>query len=76
MIPANQTVSFTTYFQAVSNAVPASHEFLQSHMKRIEQAFNYGEPISMLAEEIAMRWNIRAKKAKTPRELAVRVVQF
>lgn len=68
-VPANQTVSFSVYMQTVSRSFP--HSFIKELMPRIEQAFDAGEPIWMIEEELKLRheyWQI--PKQKTPLQLA------
>lgn len=76
-VPANQTVSFTIYMQALSNAAMVPVDFLRSQDARITAAFDMGEPIWMIADEMKLRHQMTSIRAtKTPRQLAARVVAF
>lgn len=74
-IPNNQTVSFTVYVQAITNALPVPHDFLEANSARIQKMFEMGEPIWMAVEELKVRWEHRVRTPKTPRALALRVVK-
>lgn len=75
-VPANQPVSYSTYIAAVQTALPLPSAFIVAHAPRITQAFEMGEPIAMITDELKMRWQItRGKWQKSPRALAARVVQ-
>lgn len=77
-VPENQTVSFSVYKQAVANESHLPHEFLKLMDRRIEVAFDYGEPVWMIVAELQLRhtMNPRQRREKTPLELAVRVVRM
>ena len=76
IIPPNQTVSYGVYVRSVEDACRLPHEFLKEHAKRIEQAFDYGEPIAMIVEEMKLRYSLRpVKRHPTPLQCAVRVVR-
>lgn len=76
-VPANQTVSWSIYKQNIAVETGLPNDFLASQGKRIARAFEYGEPIWMIAAELKIchetlpTW----KPGKTPRQLAVRVVR-
>jgi hypothetical protein len=75
-VPANQPVSFTTYLGAINTALPVPKAFISAHLDRISNAFDMGEPIAMIIDELKLRWQItRGKWQKTPRQLAARVVR-
>ena len=75
-IPNNQPISFTVYKQAIANACIFPNAFLQEHAARIEQAFDHGEPVQMIIDELKMRYRIRpVRSTKTPRQIAKRVVR-
>ena len=75
-VPANQSVSFTTYLHAITSAVQVPHAFISAHLDRISNAFDMGETVAEITEELKMRWQItRGKWHKTPRQLAARVVR-
>ena len=70
-VPENQTVSFTTYSQAIHNALPVSYGFLKANAERIERAFGMGEPIWCIVDELKLVWELtRGKYAITPRQAA------
>jgi hypothetical protein len=77
-VPVNQSVSWTVYLQAVGNESRLPHSFIQEQMKRIERAFDHGEPIHMIVEELKMVFAIRPmwSPTKTPRQLAKRVMKL
>lgn len=76
-VPPNQTVSFTTFIQAVGNAALVPADFLRSQDARITAAFDMGEPVWMVVDEMKLRYRMTSFKAtKTPRQLAARVVAF
>lgn len=73
--PVNQTVSFSTYTAAIRTQVRAPETFIRQKMARIEQAFDMGEPIWMIVQELQMvRDMTPPARTKTPRQLAARVV--
>lgn len=76
-VPANQTVSFTVYSQAIGIESRLPHDFLTAQMKRIERGFDHGEPISMIVEELKLVHSLTATygPTKSARCLAVRVVR-
>jgi hypothetical protein len=76
-IPANQTVSFSVYSNAVAIETRLSNDFLASQAKRINRAFDNGEPVWMIADELRMVHQTAPtwKPTKTPRALARRVVR-
>jgi hypothetical protein len=72
-VPANQAVSFTVYMQAIHHALPVNNNFIAAQMGRIQRAYEAGEPINMIVEEMKLRWEVtRGKWQKTPRQLAKR----
>jgi len=74
-VPENQTVSYTTYTIAVSEAARLPIDFMKANAARVDRAFNMGEPISFIVEELRMIYSLRRPQpSKTPRQLAVRVV--
>lgn len=76
-VPANQPVSFTVYFQAVCEESRIDHDFIKSRLNRIQRAFEMGEPIAMLVEELKMIKSLNTGRVvnKTPLQLAKRVVR-
>jgi hypothetical protein len=73
IVPENQTVSFSTYVSAISCAcIEIPWEFVAKHADRICRAFEIGEPIPMMVEEIKMRFEERPRGTftKTPLQLA------
>lgn len=77
-VPANQTVCWSVYNQAIANESHLSHEFLKQQAKRIHRAFDHGEPIWMIVAELQMFWDALPtwKPEKTPLQLAKRVVRL
>ncbi len=80
-VPANQTVSWSVYRQAVSIESCLPDDFIRSRLNRIERAFDAGEPIWMIVAELQMVHGIVAHPSyrpatKTPLQLAKRVVQL
>jgi hypothetical protein len=75
-VPANQTVSYSVYRQAIANALPVTNDFLKAHTARIQQAFEMGEPLWMIVDELKLRAEMESvRRTKTPRQLALRVVR-
>lgn len=76
-VPSNQTVSRTVYGHAVANSALLPNEFMRAHAARIDRAFNAGEPVWMIADELKMVHSLGGtrQRHKTPRELAARVVR-
>jgi hypothetical protein len=76
-VPTNQTTSRTVYGIAVAEACRLPHDFMKTQIARIDRAFQYGEPIHMIVEELKMVFAIRPtwRPTKTPRALAARVVR-
>jgi len=75
-VPANQPVSFTIYMQAIHTGVKAPSEFVRSRLGRIQRAYDIGEPVQFVIEEIQLLWDMRPiPKTKTPRQLAARVTR-
>jgi hypothetical protein len=71
----NNTVSFTTYANAIRNAISVPEEFILGNMHRISRAHEAGEPVWMIAEELRLVFDMRVRATKTPRALALRVVR-
>lgn len=75
-IPDNQPVSWTIYNQAISVESKLPHDFLASQKKRIHRAFDHGEPIWMIVDELQMVFKIKPeRREKTPLQLAIQVVR-
>ncbi len=76
IIPENQSVSYGVYLRSVADQSGLPHEFLKEQAVRIERAYDMGEPIPMIVEEMKLRHAMRpAKRHPTPRQAAVRVVR-
>lgn len=76
IIAANQTTSLGVYLISVQNAARCSHEFFAGLLPRIERAYEMGETVEMIADEISLRFSLRRPAAtKTPRALAARFVR-
>lgn len=74
-IAENQTVSFAVYMQAIYNSVNCPAEFIRQHVDRIGRAYDMGEPIKLICNEMQLRYDHRPQRTKTPRQLAKRVVK-
>ena len=72
-VPSNQSVSWSVYKSAV--AAHFDNAFFAAHQPRVMRAFDMGEPIQMIVDELKLRQQFKANK-KTPRQLAVRVVRI
>lgn len=73
-VPPNQTTSFSVYMQTLHNSVKAPAEFIRSKLARIERAYDMGEPVAFMTDELQLLYNHRPTPTKTPRQLAKRVV--
>jgi hypothetical protein len=71
-VPSNQSVSWSVYKNAV--AAHFGNDFFNSHQPRVMRAFEMGEPIQMIVDELKFRQQFKSNK-KTPLQLAVRVVK-
>lgn len=75
-VPANQAVSYSVYKNAVCQALPVSSAFIEAQVPRITRAFDNGESVAMIVEEMKMVWEVtRGQWQKSPRQLAARVVR-
>lgn len=71
IIPANQTCSWMVYNMAIANACNLSHAFVASQRARIARAYDNGEPVWMIVDELKLVHSIKpARREKTPLELA------
>lgn len=77
-VPNNQPVSLTIYRNAVAEACRLPHDFIASKASRIERAFDMGEPVHMIVDELKLLYTLRPlhKPMKSPRALAVRVMKI
>ncbi len=76
-VPANQSVSYTVYIQAVGNSAGIPVAFLRANDARIMAAFDMGEPVWMISDEMKLRHEMQSVRPhKTPRQLALRVNAF
>ena len=66
------TTLFVFYKAMVAEAAGLPIEAIQPFIARLGAAFDMGEPVWMIADEIKLRANA-PKKMKTPRQLAVSV---
>lgn len=75
MIAANQQVSPGVYTRTVQDQAALPHEFMKINAGRIDRAYNAGEPIWMIVDELKMVYATRPihTPMKTPRALAQRV---
>jgi hypothetical protein len=75
-MPRTQSTTFGNYLRFVQNATKAPHDFIKGLLPRIERAYDMGETVEMIADEINLRFSLRRPPAtKTPRALAARVVR-
>lgn len=76
-VPANQTVSFGIYSQTIQNACPFPHDFFRANAARIQRAYDHGEPLWMIIDELKLVHSMRRPApTKTPRQLAAKVVRI
>ena len=59
IVPENQTVSYGVYVRSVADQSGLLHEFLQEHAARIERAYDMGEPIAMIVDEMKLRYTMK-----------------
>ena len=79
LIAENQTVSTDA-----STGVDPQHAVcfmrrisgILSMQVRIDRAYDMGEPIAMICDELQLRYAHRPRMEKTPLEMATRVVRF
>jgi hypothetical protein len=71
----NQTTIFAHYKSMVAEVAGVTIDALEVHRRRLNAAFDIGEPVWMIADEIKLRCSFPAKH-KSPRELAARIVSF
>jgi hypothetical protein len=76
IIAANQSVGRGVYGMAIRTALAIPEDFIASHAERINRAYDMGEPIAMICDELLFRFQHRPQPTKSPRELAVRVVKL
>jgi hypothetical protein len=69
------TTPFLIYRQLVLDASGLSDARLSDFSARLATAYNVGEPAWMIADEIALRAAHQSKPQKTPRQMALRVVE-
>lgn len=69
-----ETMPFVHFKSNVIAAAKVTFEQANAHCARISAAFDMGEPVWMIAEEIKLRTSA-PKPTKTPRQLALRVVR-
>ena len=76
IISPNQTIDAGNYLRFVSNACSVPHDVMDGLHDRIMLAYEMGETVEMIAEEITLRYGLRRPaRHKTPRALASRVVR-
>ena len=67
------TTNFIHYKSNAINAAGVTFEVAKQFDARIHAAFEMGEPVWMIADEIKLRASA-PRKTKTPRQLAMKVV--
>lgn len=70
-----ETTIFMHYRSMVVDALGCSVSETDKFRQRIGVAFDMGEPVWMIADELRLRLSA-PKPTKTPREMAVRVVRI
>ena len=70
-----ETTIFVHYRSMVVDALGCSVEEADRFRQRIAVAFDMGEPVWMIADELRLRLSA-PKPTKTPREHAIRIVQL
>lgn len=77
IIAQNQTVSPVVYGIAVRQEANLPETFVRSQSARIDRAYNAGEPVWMIADELRMVFETRPihRPTKTPRALALRFIK-
>lgn len=70
----NQTTIFPHYKSMVAELAGVTIAALDGHALRLQTAFDFGEPVWMVAEEMKLRCSFHAKH-KSPRQLAASVRQ-
>jgi hypothetical protein len=79
-VPANQSVCWSVYKAAIAEQTRLPNDFLQAQMPRINKAFDRGEPIWMICDELKIVYQTRPARLdvdRNPAELAiVRMVMF
>lgn len=70
-----ETTNFIHYKAMVIDGAGVSNEQAMPFFGKIERGFEMGEPVWMVAQEVALFCNA-PRKMKTPRQLALRVVKF
>lgn len=68
------TTTFVFFKSNVAEAAGISIEALERFTDRLHAAFDMGEPVWMVADEMKLR-AAAPRKPKTPREMAIRVVR-
>jgi hypothetical protein len=71
----NETTTFIFYKSNVAELSGVCVEDLERFHDRLAVAYDMGEPVWMVADEMKLRVNA-PRPRKTPRQLAIRVVQF
>ena len=76
LIAENQTVSRCVYGMSIRNTLSVAEDFILSMQGRIDRAYDMGEPIAMICDELQLRYAHRPRMEKTPLQMATRVVRF
>lgn len=75
IIGPNQTISPAVYDVAVQEYTSLPFDFLAAHGERIARAYDMGEPVWMIGDELRVRYDHRPQVSKSALELALRVVR-
>jgi hypothetical protein len=70
----NQTVSRGVYGTAIRQ-LPIPEDFIAAQAARIDSAYEAGEPLWMICDEMMLRYQHRPQHSLTPHEAAIRVVR-
>ena len=74
-IAHNQTVSRGVYGVAIREALKIPNEFIVAQTARIDLAYDMGEPIAMIVDELRLRYEHRPQIIQSPGRLAVRWIK-
>jgi hypothetical protein len=75
IIGKNQSVSRGVYGTSIRTGSNLPEDFIAAHTDRIDRAYEMGEPIKMIVEELKFRYEHRPHLEKTPAQMAVRRVR-
>ncbi len=76
LIGDNQTVSRGVYGMSIRNVLNIPEDFIVAQADRINRAYDNGEPLWMIADELRIRFVHRPQRTNPPGALAVRRVRI